>query len=47
MDDQIGSISVGKRGDFVALAQDPLELNPMALKDIKIKGTVLGGTVTS
>lgn len=46
MDDQIGSISVGKRADFVALEQDPLAIKPMALKDIKIKGTVLGGTVT-
>ena len=46
MDDQIGSISVGKRADFVALEQDPLAIEPKALKDIKIKGTVLGGTVT-
>ena len=46
MDDQIGSISVGKRADFVALEQDPLAIEPMALKDIKIKGTVLGGNVT-
>ena len=46
LDDQVGSISVGKRADFVALGQDPLTVAPMLLKDIKIKGTVLGGTVT-
>ena len=46
LDNQIGSISVGKRADFVALGQDPLTVDPRALKDIKIKGTVLGGTVT-
>lgn len=47
MDDQLGSISIGKRADFVALEQDPMTVDPMALKDIKIKGTVLGGAVTS
>ena len=47
MDDQLGSISIGKRADFVALEQDPMTVDPMALKDIKIKGTVLGGAVTT
>jgi predicted amidohydrolase YtcJ len=44
-DHEIGSIRVGKRADFAVLAQDPLTVDPIALKDIAIRGTILGGRV--
>lgn len=45
MDDEIGSIAAGKRADFVLLSDDPSTVDPMALKDIDVLGTVLGGEV--
>ncbi len=45
MDDRIGSIEVGKFADFAVLEDDPYELGGAALKDCRIWGTVLGGTV--
>ncbi|WP_223424665.1 amidohydrolase [Tateyamaria pelophila] len=45
LDSEIGSISVGKRADFAVLGDDPTGVDPMALKDISVLGTVSGGTV--
>ncbi len=45
LDGEIGSIEAGKRADFAVLADDPLECDPAALKDIRVRGTVLGGRV--
>ncbi len=45
LDHEIGSIEVGKRADFAVLADDPFAVDPMALKDIPVWGTVLGGRV--
>ena len=45
LDGEIGSIRCGKRADFVLLSDDPLEVDPIALKDIAIRATVLGGVV--
>lgn len=45
MDDEIGSIETGKRADFAILGDDPLSVDPMALKDVPVLGTVLGGRV--
>jgi len=45
LDHEIGSITVGKRADFAVLEDDPLNADPMALKDIPVWGTVLGGRV--
>lgn len=45
MDREIGSIETGKRADFAVLAEDPTSIDPMAIKDIAILGTVLGGRV--
>lgn len=45
LDSEIGSISVGKRADFAVLGDDPTAVDPMALKDISVLGTVSGGTV--
>lgn len=46
LDHQIGSIQTGKHADFCVLAEDPLTVDPMALRDIEIVATVLGGEVT-
>lgn len=45
LDDEIGSIEVGKRADFAVLDNDPLAVPPGALRDIAVWGTVLGGQV--
>jgi len=44
LDHEMGSIESGKLADFAVLEDDPLEVDPMGLKDIKVWGTVLGGT---
>lgn len=45
LDHEIGSIECGKRADFAVLDEDPLAVEPMALKDIRVRGTVLSGRV--
>jgi len=45
MDREIGSIETGKRADFAVLGDDPTAVDPMALKDVPVLGTVLGGRV--
>ncbi len=43
MDDEIGSITPGKRADFAVLGEDPLTVDPAALRDVPVLGTVVGG----
>lgn len=45
MDAEIGSIEVGKKADFAVLGDDPTTVDPMALKDVPVLGTVSGGRV--
>lgn len=45
LDGEIGSIEVGKRADFCVLGDDPMAVDPMALKDIRVHGTVFGGRI--
>lgn len=45
MDHEIGSVSVGKRADFAVLDADPLTVDPMGIKDIGVRATVLSGRV--
>jgi len=42
-EDEKGTITPGKLGDFVILAQDPYEVDPDALKEIPVVRTVVGG----
>ncbi len=43
LDHEMGSIEVGKLADFAVLDDDPLDVDPVTLKDIGVWGTVLGG----
>jgi predicted amidohydrolase YtcJ len=45
LDGEIGSIECGKRADFCVLEDDPLTVDPAALKDVRVWGTVLSGRV--
>ncbi|MEM9549963.1 MAG: amidohydrolase [Pseudomonadota bacterium] len=47
LDHVVGSIQTGKFADFCVLAEDPLAIDPMALRDVGIVATVLGGEVTA
>ncbi|WP_423922735.1 amidohydrolase [Candidatus Poriferisodalis sp.] len=46
-DDRLGSIEAGKLADLTVLDDDPYEVDPMALRDIAVHDTVLGGEPTS
>ena len=45
LDQEIGSIEVGKRADFAVLEQDPSTVAPESLRDVPVWGTVQGGRV--
>jgi len=45
MDDHIGSIEAGKSADFAILNENPLQVEPVKIRDIKVWGTVLSGRV--
>jgi predicted amidohydrolase YtcJ len=45
MDDEVGSIEVGKKADFAVLKDDPTEVGGANLKDIEVWGTVQGGRI--
>lgn len=45
MDDRIGSIEIGKRADFAILEDDPTQVAPDMLKDVRVWGTVQGGRI--
>jgi len=46
LDHELGTIEAGKLADFVALADGPNDVDPMAIKDIAVHGTVVGGEIT-
>jgi len=43
LENEIGSIKVGKRANFTILEENPLKVKPMHIKDIKVKGVVYNG----
>ncbi|WP_171210300.1 MULTISPECIES: amidohydrolase [unclassified Ruegeria] len=43
LEQDLGSIEPGKRANFTILENNPLTVDPMGLKDIKVWGTVLEG----
>ena len=45
LDHEIGSIRAGKKADFTVLQENPLEIDPLKIKDIEIKATVFDGKV--
>ncbi|MDG1168258.1 MAG: amidohydrolase, partial [Sulfitobacter sp.] len=45
MDDEVGSIEVGKKADFAVLEDDPTEIGGPNLKDVRVWGTVSGGRI--
>ena len=46
IEDQVGTLEPGKYADFVLLSENPLEVDPMKIKDIKIDTTVMNGLIT-
>jgi len=42
-DHELGSIEAGKLADFTVLSDDPYEVDPSSLRDVPVKGTVVGG----
>jgi predicted amidohydrolase YtcJ len=45
LDDEVGSIAVGKKADFVILEESPFDVPPSRIRDIRIWGTVFEGRV--
>lgn len=45
LDAEIGSIETGKIADFAVLGDDPTAVDPGALKDVPVLGTVNGGQI--
>lgn len=43
LENEIGSIKVGKMADFTILAENPLKIDPVKIKDIKVLGIVYHG----
>ena len=43
LDHEIGSIETGKRADFAVVDSSPLDVDPLAIRDIKVFGIVVGG----
>ncbi|GHA76449.1 amidohydrolase [Cognatilysobacter bugurensis] len=42
-EDEVGSLEVGKRADFVVLAQDPLAVEPARLRELDVQATYVDG----
>jgi predicted amidohydrolase YtcJ len=42
-EDSKGSLEVGKRADLVILSDDPLDIDPQAIKDITVRETIKDG----
>ena len=47
IEDKVGTLEPGKYADFVVLSENPLEVDPMKIKDIKVEATVMNGIITN
>jgi predicted amidohydrolase YtcJ len=47
IDDDVGSITIGKQADLTILDADPIAVDPVAIKDISVLGTMLAGVPTA
>jgi hypothetical protein len=47
LEEDYGSISVGKYANFTVLSDSPLEVDPLEIKDIQVKGTIVEGRIFS
>jgi predicted amidohydrolase YtcJ len=45
LDHLVGSLEAGKFADMAVLDDDPLTVDPLAIKDIAVRATVVGGVV--
>lgn len=45
LEDEVGTISPGKRANFTVLADNPLSVDPLKIKDIAVWGTVMEGRI--
>lgn len=45
VEDKVGSIAAGKMADFVVLNEDPLTVPAESIRNVKVWGTIVGGTV--
>ncbi len=45
MEDELGTIEVGRLADLVVLSDDILSIDPNALEDVKVEMTIVGGEV--
>jgi predicted amidohydrolase YtcJ len=41
----IGTLEAGKYADMVLLSEDPLQVDPLKIKDIRVEATMMGGKV--
>ncbi|MBW2510026.1 MAG: amidohydrolase [Deltaproteobacteria bacterium] len=46
IEDVVGTLKPGMFADFVVLSDNPLEVDPMKIKDIKVEATVMNGEIT-
>ena len=46
IEDVVGTLAPGMYADFVVLSENPLEVDPMKIKDIEVEATVMNGRIT-
>lgn len=45
LEDEIGTLTAGKLADFVILAENPIKVDPMKIRDVEVLQTIKGGKV--
>ena len=46
IENEVGTLEPGKYADFVVLSHNPLEVDPMKIKDIQVEATIMNGQIT-